>query len=845
MPPRYNGTQMDLPDRAERKALLKELEKAHKPSREESIPGYGAYAEKIKALDELMDEYSELDPWGLPKELTAEQKNALLKAVKEAGEAGETFLDNAKKKAAEDPSVKLDKGIPGLVGKLQGILARDNSVLESYDPQAKPRSLPELMEDSRCRTIELGATQIESMGGAQSSRIPMTLVNERGEKRRGFLTKANSVDTLKLYREGIDAAKKYATSEQKKQLDEFLATYRVKSKLDKADKNAGDDVAIAHLFGFFKKDKPLTKDNLPTVLYNMGVKGGLPSAAYDEMLKSWQPLTAVSTAINTFELNLKEGDRLDSRNSAMSSVADLLGKPDLLARSTDVKFTDGKGSVLQGTFMDFSKGLDLRTDEKHVHLFQQVADKPFSRTTQEDQRKHGAFLKSVADLQVVDFLSGNVDRHSANLTYLTDDEGRIIGVQGIDNDSSFGSFAPGEKSQLRLPGTGNMGVISESMKNKVMNMTPAMLKFSLRGKGLSEEQLDFAALRLEQLKQAIVKGKEHYKNKPIDPKGKGLAYDEGFLRTVPDAEFKDLSIDRLCDSKPVNKQGWRKNLFGEINHWVPGLVKSSRRKGVSFVPKDQRAKETDTLTKVDTTGKTMKEKLEKLQIKDVAEVASGASNLIKLRDANRFGDKTDVDQLTSGSNGSRKFADMVKAAKEFEKLKQTLDSLVKSGAPVSGQKYRMYYKKMQGALENLDEKEALYMQRKLKEKKLTDPGKLQGKNDYEQRRIAYSKMVRAYVNKAKKKFDKIQDPDEILKDKAEVRAQEEMESLDDRKAAIEALRRLHEQKGLASPEKLRDALQGVGDDAKEIVDKFNAEQQKALKEAGNKPPEEDIQSPVL
>ena len=832
MPPKYNGAQMDLPSRAERKALLKELEEARQTGLDEKIPGYTAYAGKFKALDQLMDQYSELDPWGLPKELTAEQKAALLAAMQEASMAGEAFLDNAKKKAEEDPSVKMNQGLPGLVGKLQGVLARDSFILENYDPKAEPRSLPELMEDSRCRTIELGATKIDAMGGAQSSRIPMTLVNEKGEKRRGFLTKANSVETLKLYQAGINAAKKYATEEQKKQLDNFLATYRVRSKLAQRSKNASDEVAIAYLFGYFNGSRPLTEKNLPTMLKNMGIEGELPEMAYREMLESWKPLTAVSTAINTFELKLKEGDRLDTRNSAMSAVADLLGKPDILARSTDVKFTDGKGGVLQGTFMDFSKGLDLHTDEKRVHLFQQVADNPLRRITKEDKACHGALLKSVADLQVVDFLSGNVDRHSANLTYITDDEGRIVGVQGIDNDSSFGSIAPGEKSQLRLPGTGNMGVISESMKNKVMNMTPAMLKFSLRGKGLTEEQLDFAALRLEQLKQAIVKGEKHYKNKPIDPKGKNLAYDEGFLRTVPDEEFKNLSIKRLCDPKAINKQEWRKNLFGEINLWIPYLVRSSRQKGVNFVPKHQREKEEDTLKQVDTTGKTMKEMLGKLKFEGFTAVASGASGLVTFKhNAERYNGKTNVDQLTEGSNGSKQFSNMVEAVKEFEQLKKHLDKLKNSGMPVSGQKYRQYYKQLEAALKNMDDTQGLYMQRKLKEKKLTDPAKLKGKNEYEQRRIKYAKDVGSYVSKAKKKFAKLQDPEEIMKDKEELRALEETESLDERKAAMEALRKLHEEKGLASPEKLRDALRGVDPDAKEIVDKFASEQQKAVTEA--------------
>ena len=97
------------------------------------------------------------------------------------------------------------------------------------------------------------------------------------------------------------------------------------------------------------------------------------------------------------------------------------------------------------------------------------------------------------------------------------------------------------------------------------------------------------------------------------------------------------------------------------------------------------------------------------------------------------------------------------------------------------------------------------------------------------------------MTKVKKKFAALQDPDELLKDKDEVRAQEEMESLDERKAAMEALRKLHKEKGLASPEQLRDARRGIGPDAKEITDKFDAEQQKAAEEAEM----EKQQAPVL
>ena len=854
--PKKKGPQMDLPDRAARKALLKELEEARRKGLGADVEGFENYAEKIRILDERMDEFGALDPWGLPGALTAEQKTALLAAMKEAGEAGEAFLENVKKKAPEDASVQPNKGIPGMVRKLQGILSRDTAALRNYDPEKAPCSLPELMEKSRCRTIELGSTRIEAKGGAQSSRIPMAIVNEKGEKRRGFLTKSSTVDIGNQFQVGIDAVvqnlptNSEKSRKTKEQLNNMLRVYR--QVLDKRSPNAGDEAAIAVMFSFFGKKTPLNVENVQKMVRNLGVTEPLPPSAYEALVKHWMPLTSVSTSINALELRLKKGDRLDVRNSAMNSVADLLGKPELLARSTDVRYTDGMGGVAEGTFMDYSKGLDLRTDDEHIGQFKKVADKPFVRKTREDAAAHGAFLKSVADLQVVDFLCGNVDRHSANLTYIADDRGRLIGVQGIDNDSSFGSIAPGSKPRLRLAGTANMGVISESMAKKITGMTrmtPAMLKFTLRGRGLSEEQLDFAGKRLEQLQEAIVKGEEHYKDKPLDPKAP-LAYEEGFLRTVPDEEFSKLSIKKLCDPKPVNKLGWYKNLFGEIGHWIPGLVAGARYKGVGFEPKEKRQEEPDTLTKVDTVGKTMQEKMKLSRFKAVA---SGISNYVTFRDPGKYNGKTHVDQLTVGRNGSREFAEMVESVKHFEQMKKQLDAMVRRNpgdAPLNGQEYRRLYEGMQTALDTMDKKQDLYMERKLREKKVTRPEELRGKNPYERDRITYAKVLGKYVADVKKRFAGLEAPEALLKDRDEERAQAELRDLDDRKAAMEALRKLHEEKGLASPEELRSALRSDAPETRGIRDKFHEEQAKAAEEfrkAREKDPEKDgePQEPTL
>ena len=531
---------------------------------------------------------------------------------------------------------------------------------------------------------------------------------------------------------------------------------------------------------------------------------------------------------------------MDRRNSGMSAVAEVLGKPNILSRSTDVKFTDGKGKVVEGTFMDYAQGLDLNS--KHKDHYQRIADDPFTGSS-----KPGAFFKQVSDLQVVDFLCGNIDRHSANLTYLVDDNGKLIGVQGIDNDSSLGCNAPGEKSQQRLPGTANMGVISKSMADKIKDMNAAMLKFALRGKGLTEEQLDSAALRLGQLQEAIRKGEEHYKDRDLEAdlkqkkeKTECQAYDEGFLRTVPDEDFAKLKIRHLCPTEPVNKMGWQKNLFGEIRYWVPGLIRGARKEGIDFVPKDKREEKAPELTAVDTAGKTLNEKL---GVRNIQDSITGISNLVNIRDREKFGDRQHVDELTEGKRTSRQFTALVKEVKALEAMQKYFHKINASGLPLTGQEYRQYYEKVQASLNSIEEKKRLYMENKMRQRKVTEEKDLRGKNDYEQRRIDYVKNVGKYVNKAKFRFGNLTPPDELLKDQEEVRAQAEQRDLDDRKAAKKALDELLASKGLGSAEALRTAQRGgdAPEDA-ELRDKFAAEQQKAAEELKK---QQEPQGPVL
>ena len=97
-------------------------------------------------------------------------------------------------------------------------------------------------------------------------------------------------------------------------------------------------------------------------------------------------------------------------------------------------------------------------------------------------------------MQVLDLLCLNVDRHAGNLMYQVDEQGFFKGVEGIDNDSSFGL------RDLTVTEMDRMKVMSRSMFDKLQAMTPDMLKFALRGRGLSEAELNAAGKRLETLR---------------------------------------------------------------------------------------------------------------------------------------------------------------------------------------------------------------------------------------------------------------------------------------------------------------------------------------------------------
>ena len=704
MPKYYN-----LPEYDERRRLQKEL----RENVDKTIPGYEAYAKAMEELDKKMDAYSELDQWGVAKQIDAAGKKELQDAIAVAAMAGEALLKNAKDAQGEKVNDTIET-----VRKVQGMMSRDMNLLQQYDPEAsQKKSLPELQEDARTATVDIGSKDFEKMSGAQSERIPMTIQDAKGKKIKGFFTKANTFSVKPAFNRLLERVKR--TADEPEFFNDFLKKYR-EARLKKEPNVAkySDEFLIADLIRKSSGGQPnALKLHLGKVFdmtsYELSDKFG--NSGLNAFTEELQKIADVPAVTLNLMMDMKEGERVDQRNSAMSAVADLLGVPNLIARSRNMKFRDSKGNVLEGTFMDVANGTDLAHGTNDNAL--KVADKPFDGPGKEG-------LRQLCDLQVVDYICGNIDRHAGNVVFELDKDGHVIGVQGIDNDSSFSRFSP-KKMDLNdlMTAPANMRIMSKSMAERIKNTDPAMLKFSLRGRGLSEEELDAAVDRLNNTKEAILESEKHYnsKNKKIDKK---------HLYILPDNQFRRLDISYLrrdSSKEATSTINEVATVMNKVQKYKKGLLE--KKEATSLQLKDFDATERDLL------WSNVRKKI-------------GSTRQFVSNIALYNGNKTvaSVDDLTNSSHGgSEQFANMVKNMKELNKYNEGAYRKDREDQILTTQQYM----KTQHLWSELDSSADIYLAKKMREKGVKDLKDLVGKNEYERDRIEYAKRVKAYTSKHK------------------------------------------------------------------------------------------------
>ena len=329
---------------------------------------------------------------------------------------------------------------------------------------------------------------IKPVGGALSKRYPVTW-KENGVDKTGFVTlgqfynlKSQAAPIFRNYEERYP---QYAAA-----IRRIRDYYAAEDEQDMADISEELTEQKMELMGFSAEEaKQLLADS-----GFRGMKSSLSStintAAYTMGLA--QPL-GVTTA---------EGKRLDMRNVAMTNVAEALGAPTLLARSRPLQMESG-GRILEGVVMESADGVNL----------DQVADgHPMARITEDKidaVYNNASGLKSLADLQIVDYVCMNIDRHSSNMFYrfegLETGNPKFIGVQGIDHDFAFGDRELHPDSRAKcLPALNDLQVVTEAMAARLRDpKTEAEIEAKMRANHMTEGEITGAKARLHQLQEAI------------------------------------------------------------------------------------------------------------------------------------------------------------------------------------------------------------------------------------------------------------------------------------------------------------------------------------------------------
>ena len=388
----------------------------------------------------------------------------------------------------------------GIISDIAAVAAMDMDVLVKCNPM-NPGTLSDIMEKSRTEKVILTKKDFEMVGGAQSSRIP--IITNSGKK--GFFTIAKKFNLDKEWQKSL---KKYE--------DKFsTVSEECKEKLQLLKTDEAFQSKIAGLIpnGAIRRNERVQMDvikNMVQLAHALGM-GRDSSEILDYFKKNKDIYNALIDYSNSvIELankqgimavaGIKKGSNISSRNCAMTDMAKMLGCSHLLANSAPMK-VEIDGVEVDGVFMESAEGTDINRLKENDDIFQ--ADfKSF---------ENPEALQQIVDLQVLDFICGNVDRHTGNMFYQFKKKmfGGVTftGIKGIDNDCAFGTpDVVNGKNLMQLVKVDKMKFITPDMVRSLENIKEPMLKMKLAHHNLSQDEIKAAWDRLNMIKTAAKNG---------------------------------------------------------------------------------------------------------------------------------------------------------------------------------------------------------------------------------------------------------------------------------------------------------------------------------------------------
>ncbi|MBO4887151.1 MAG: hypothetical protein J5589_02400 [Firmicutes bacterium] len=499
-----------------------------------NTPEFTKLKNDLAALNAEMDSLMQVDENGW-KMLNQERYISLMRKYTAVGTSMEQFLEAAE--GSEDPAVQAGRE---LTLKVSAILSQDMNTLRRYNPtdEAGQKSLEAVLNESRIPVLDPGQEKTTRVGGQLSSRIPLSFIDSNGRRVSGVFTMPKYFDPeseLKSAQQTAGAGAK--TPEGKQLLEGLYEKYKeyYRNRPDKDHQITGNEVN--NIMRFYKDLCEPGSDAVsgPRVL-RMMARLNHRSEAYilDKCgSKAIKTMTKETTKLynNGLFVNGSAGipakARIDKRNAAMSSVADLLGMPNIIARSRTMKIRTKDGQDVEGVFMEEAKGFDANHPPASA----------LTINSKSMQGTNGRAFRQLADIQALDYICGNVDRHGGNMLYTFDKKDKLIGIQGIDNDCSFGTVETLEKPVNRMVAPVDMLVISKRTANRILATTPEMLRFALRGQ-VEEKAIKGAENRL-MVMQAMIQSSR----KKLDPNRKDIQ--RPYIRELDDKDFASLKMTDL------------------------------------------------------------------------------------------------------------------------------------------------------------------------------------------------------------------------------------------------------------------------------------------------------------
>ena len=294
-------------------------------------------------------------------------------------------------------------------------------------------------------------------------------------------------------------------------------------------------------------------------------------------------LKGTSTTLTNLVPALKLGDQekinMSRRNVATSRVAALMGLGNLVANSQTAEIYDeASGQTFKGNLMEKAQGMSAAQFLKN----EQKKGKENKSWTKTDIKVNvtGGFQRDMCNLQVLDVICGQSDRHHNNFFVSTNEAGELAGLQGIDNDGAFGlneEVSSAKDANRHDRGiydmdTGEMTIpyMDKNLAERILQIEPDMFRFALQDL-LKKEEIEAVIKRLERTKDAILKTKQTEPNRLLKDDEWNDDTAQDMINQAWDMKGKYLNPEEYypADSKEENKGSQAKtlaqqNYFGRL-----------------------------------------------------------------------------------------------------------------------------------------------------------------------------------------------------------------------------------------------------------------------------------------